>query len=283
MVTYDQDIRGADGEGFRDLRIGISLSIAPENAFKTHLLMRTELVRWADFRQEVRTCTRALKTSAGFAPTPMNIGAFSPVKGKKASAKARTRTARVLRRVTSAAHPDTRQINAWQTTCAKRVEKRTSRRQVPVRASNESHCTRLAKASRTNASVSIAARLGTCRPVVRARRNSWRDGAVPVQGDVRSLTALSYDDDDLYGSSVPGCVAPGPSVCGVPEAAAPSVPHHVHGCGPWRADPSDEVGQTWRLVHLAAAVMHECPRRSGLRLEQGQTAVALQAAFSRVT
>ena len=46
-------LRGADGDGFaEDLRIGIYLSNTPDSTIKTHMLMRTELVRWAGFRQE---------------------------------------------------------------------------------------------------------------------------------------------------------------------------------------------------------------------------------------
>ena len=58
-------------------------SNTPESAIKTHILMRTELADWTDFRQETMSCTRALKASARLSPTPMDIGAFSLGKRKK--------------------------------------------------------------------------------------------------------------------------------------------------------------------------------------------------------
>ena len=73
---HDQERRGPDGEGFRGRPSHRYLA-----AIKAHMLMRTELVRWAGFRQEMMTCTRALKASACFTPTPMDIGAFSLGKG----------------------------------------------------------------------------------------------------------------------------------------------------------------------------------------------------------
>ena len=48
-----------------DLRVGVWLSNAPESALKTHMIMRTDLVRWADFRAEMISCTRTLKASSG--------------------------------------------------------------------------------------------------------------------------------------------------------------------------------------------------------------------------
>ena len=68
-----------------NFRIGVWLSNAPESTLKTHLRMRTELVRWAGFRTEMNSCTRALKASSGSAPSPMDIGAFA--KGKKGDCK----------------------------------------------------------------------------------------------------------------------------------------------------------------------------------------------------
>ena len=49
----------------RRLRIGIWLSNALESVIKTHMRMRTEPVRWADFRPETVSCTRALKSTCG--------------------------------------------------------------------------------------------------------------------------------------------------------------------------------------------------------------------------
>ena len=70
VKTYEEQMGQVFAE---DLRFGIWLSNAPESAVKTHMLMRMELVRWADFRQEMMSCTRALKRSAGFTPKPLDI------------------------------------------------------------------------------------------------------------------------------------------------------------------------------------------------------------------
>ena len=53
--TYEEQTRKICAE---DLRVGVWLSNAPESTLKTHMLMRTELVRWADFRAELISCTR---------------------------------------------------------------------------------------------------------------------------------------------------------------------------------------------------------------------------------
>ena len=70
VKTYEEQM----GQVFAEhLRFDIWLSNAPERAIKTHMLIRTDLVRWADFRQEMMSCTRALKRSAGFTPKPLDI------------------------------------------------------------------------------------------------------------------------------------------------------------------------------------------------------------------
>ena len=75
-------------------------------------------------------------------------------------------------------------------------EEGTSRRQGLLQISNETHCSARQKASRANASVSIAARLASCQSENKSLA-AIEDGTVPVQGNVGSLTALSCDDDDL--------------------------------------------------------------------------------------
>ena len=72
-----------------DLRICIWLSDAAESAIKTPMLMRTELVRWADSRLEMMTCF--FGPSLGFPPTPLNIGAFALGNGKKGKGKGKGR------------------------------------------------------------------------------------------------------------------------------------------------------------------------------------------------
>ena len=84
LHTYEEQT----GEIFaEDLRVGVWLLNAPESALKTHVLMRTDLVRWADVGAEMVSCNRARKASSGLSPSPMVIGAS--VKGKKGDGKRR--------------------------------------------------------------------------------------------------------------------------------------------------------------------------------------------------
>ncbi len=67
-----------------DLRIGAWLRAAPESAVKTHMLMKTDLVRWADWRAEMMRITRAIKAShVGVNPVPMDLSALGKAKDGK--------------------------------------------------------------------------------------------------------------------------------------------------------------------------------------------------------
>ena len=80
MITnYEEQAEKASADY---LRVGIWLSNAADSAIKTHMLMRTGLVRWAAFRQEMMSRARARKSSAGLSPTLMGIGAFALGMGK---------------------------------------------------------------------------------------------------------------------------------------------------------------------------------------------------------
>ena len=141
-----------------DFRIGIWLSNAPESTIKTHMLMSTELVCLVDFRQQMMlSYARDLRPSAGLSPTPMDIGAFSFNKqGLRGQGQERPGKSGHTAYLCSPDHVCTK--------CEKRGHRADKcwfkTRWSPLR---------LSRASRTNASVSIAATLGIWQQVARAR------------------------------------------------------------------------------------------------------------------
>ena len=57
-----------------DFRIGIWLANALERAIKTHLLIRAELVRWADVRQDDVVCESPQSLCGFYSPNTMHRG-----------------------------------------------------------------------------------------------------------------------------------------------------------------------------------------------------------------
>ena len=201
-----------------DLRVGVWQSNAPESALKTHMLMRTELVQWADIGAEMISCSRALKASRGMSPSPMDIGAFAKgkngdCKGKKGDDKGKQppKDAATCWKCGKTGHSPGQRLSDH--TCSKCGKKGHRAEKCWSKASSASGAGSPSSNSEGDTGrqkyFACGKKLATSRRLApTSGRRLWQPSKMQIYQQSALSLSLPRSDDDFFGSYMLGCVEP---------------------------------------------------------------------------